>query len=57
VGEVGDIHAGEGVDGVGEESGMLIGVVEVNNGGVDVAGATGPEVGGDGGKLFRIASN
>ncbi len=55
VGEVGDIHAGEGVDGVGEEFGVLVGVVEVGDGGVDVAGAAGAEVGGDCGEFFGVA--
>ncbi len=57
VGEVGDVHAGEGVDGVGEERGVLVGVVEVGDGGVDVAGAAGSEVGGYGGQFFGVAGD
>ena len=57
VGEVGDVHAGEGVDGVGEQRGVLVGVVEVGYGGVDVAGAAGLEVGGDGGEFFGVAGD
>ena len=44
VGEVGDVHAGEGVDGVGEEGRVLFGVVEIGYGGVDVGGSPGAEV-------------
>ena len=57
MGEVGDVHAGEGVDGVGEEFGVRVGVVEVGDGGVDVAGAAGAEVGGDGGEFFGVAGD
>src|SRR5712691_3446597 len=46
MGEVGDIHASEGVHGVGEEFRVSVGVVEVGDGGVDEAGAAGAEVGG-----------
>jgi hypothetical protein len=42
VGEVGDVQASERVDGVGEEFGVFVGVVEVGDGGVDVAGAAEP---------------
>ena len=55
VGEVGDVHAGEGVDGVGEQRGVLVGIVEVGYGGVYVAGSAGAEVGGYGFELGLIA--
>ena len=55
MGEVGDVHAGERVDGVGEQGRVLVGVVEIGDGGVDVAGAAGLEIGGDGGELFCVA--
>ena len=57
VGEVGNVHAGEGVDGVGEERGVFVGVVKVGDGGVDVGGAASFEIGGDGGELGGVASN
>jgi len=57
VGEVGDIHSGKGVDGVGEEFGVIVDVVEVGDGGVDVAGAAGAEVGGDGCEFLGVASD
>jgi len=40
---------------VGEEVGVLGGVVEVGDGGADVGRAAGGEVGGDGGELLGIA--
>ena len=55
VGEEGDVEAGEGVDGVAKEGGVLVGVVEVGYGSVDVAGSAGAEVGGYGGELLRVA--
>ncbi len=57
MGEVGDVKAGEGVDSVGEELGMLVGVVEVGDGGVDVAGAAGAQVGGHGCEFLGVASD
>ncbi len=37
--------------------GVLVGVVEVGDGGVDVAGSAGAEVGGYGGELLGIAGD
>ena len=55
VGKIRDIHSGQRVDGVGQQRRVLVGVVEVGDGGIDVAGAARPQVGGDCGQFLCVA--
>jgi hypothetical protein len=57
VGEVGDVEAAERVDGVGEESRVGFGVVEVGDGRAYAGGSADREVGGYGGELVGVAGD